>query len=865
MKTLHKLCISTFFIVTFSFANTFYINTTGSDDNDGSEGSPFATIQHGIDAATNGDTVLVSAGTYVENINYNSKNIAVIGENRENTTIDGSSNNERVVTFENGEDTTAVLSGFSIMYGNGGIIVDESSPKLENLIIAYNQVNNYGGGIYAHESQNLIITDCDIFLNFSIGAWGGGIYLSDANADMTNVVIANCVADSGNAIFINSSNLNILNCTFYDPNPPLAGSFVWEGDNSINIMNSIITVRSIYEGYYYGYNQNSNIEISYSLLDIGDFYNFEYEGTGNVFGYSRLCLSDSTDFTLAQNSPAVGSGQNGVNMGAYGIGCDDKKIAIHVSESASVQNDGWGYGTEDYPFPSINEAVEKSAWSVAEDGGFISDTIMVHDGVYTESIDLPAYPDYYSAHGTWYLKSVNGPNYTKIFNEYIEAYVYGGVIFEGFHFDGMGVEGYGVVVKTNNSIITNSQWDGSSSEFHYNHCTIINNEIVEFNSIYNSILLNSGENVNYMDYTLNDIGRDDNGNISGVNPIFCDQDNEDFSLAENSPGVGAGENGSNMGALGIGCEAIALAPIIEEIADQYTNEDQPLIVNVSAISEMNYSLTFYAESDRPELPVYMDGSTLSIGVEADWNGSGNITVIVIDDVGSSDTTSFQVTVIPINDPPQGFDVLYPTISDIFSTHANSDTLIDFHWEESQDVDSDVTYQLTIELDFFGNTYTDVHENINDTTISIPANSLDPLLNVTAQTEATFTYYVHAFDGEHTVSSDIGEFILSREVLGINDGLSVPETFTLHQNYPNPFNPVTKLRYDLPQDSQVKVTVYDMLGNVINNLVHGNQSSGYKSVQWNATNNQGQQVSAGVYLYSIEAGDFRQTKKMILLK
>ena len=863
MKSLYKLCISTIFIVTFSFANTFYINTTGSDDNDGSQGNPFATIQYGIDAATNGDTVLVSAGTYVENINYNSKNIAVFGENRENTIIDGSSNNERVVTFENGEDTTAVLSGFSIMYGNGGIIVDESNPKLENLIIAYNQANDWGGGIHAYESQNLIIKDCEIFLNFSIGYWGGGIYLSRANADMTNVVIANCGADSGNAIFINSSNLNISNCTFYDHINYATGdrSFVWEGDNSINIINSIITVLSMGEGDYYGYNQNSNIEISYSLLDIGSFYNFEYEGTANVFEYSRLCLSDSTDFTLAQNSPAVGSGQNGVNMGAYGIGCDDKKIAIHVSEYGSA----WGSGTEYNPFPSISQAFEKSAWSIEEDGSFISDTIMVHDGVYTESIDLPAYPDYYSAHGTWFLKSVNGPNYTKILNASIEAYVYGGVIFEGFHFDSMEVEGYGVVVKTNNSILTNSHWDGSSSEFNYNHCTIINNENVQPNSIYNSIFLNSGEDVDYMDYTLNDIGRDDNGNISGVNPIFCDQDNEDFSLAENSPGVGAGENGSNMGALGIGCEAIALAPIIEEISDQYTNEDQPLIVNVSAISEMNYSLTFYAESNRPELPVYMDGSTLSIGVEADWNGSGNITVIVIDDVGLSDTTSFQVTVIPINDPPQGFDVLFPTISDIFSTHANSDTLIDFYWEESQDVDSDVIYQLTIELDFFGNTYTDVHENINDTTISIPANSLDPLLNVTAQTEATFTYYVHAFDGEYSTVSNLGEFNLIRSELNTEIESVIPEVFSIYQNYPNPFNPVTTLRYDLPEDALVNITIYDMMGSNVKNLVNKNQNSGYKSIQWNATNNSGQPVSAGVYLYTIEAGDFRQTKKMILLK
>ena len=64
---------------------------------------------------------------------------------------------------------------------------------------------------------------------------------------------------------------------------------------------------------------------------------------------------------------------------------------------------------------------------------------------------------------------------------------------------------------------------------------------------------------------------------------------------------------------------------------------------------------------------------------------------------------------------------------------------------------------------------------------------------------------------------------------------------------------------------MNITIYDMIGNVIKNLVNENQNYGYKSVQWNATNNQGQPVSAGVYLYSIEAGDFRQTKKMILLK
>ncbi|MFL3007820.1 MAG: FlgD immunoglobulin-like domain containing protein [Candidatus Neomarinimicrobiota bacterium] len=102
-------------------------------------------------------------------------------------------------------------------------------------------------------------------------------------------------------------------------------------------------------------------------------------------------------------------------------------------------------------------------------------------------------------------------------------------------------------------------------------------------------------------------------------------------------------------------------------------------------------------------------------------------------------------------------------------------------------------------------------------------------------------------------------------LNNDDEIYISSAFLLHGNYPNPFNPLTNIEYDLVKDEFVRVKVYDILGNIVNNLVNTNQSSGYKSIQWDATNNQGHHVSAGVYLYSIEAGDFRQTKKMILLK
>jgi flagellar hook assembly protein FlgD len=95
--------------------------------------------------------------------------------------------------------------------------------------------------------------------------------------------------------------------------------------------------------------------------------------------------------------------------------------------------------------------------------------------------------------------------------------------------------------------------------------------------------------------------------------------------------------------------------------------------------------------------------------------------------------------------------------------------------------------------------------------------------------------------------------------------SLPSTYVLHQNYPNPFNPITQIKYELPKASLVNITIYDMMGRIVNNLVSSQQNTGYKSIQWNAANNLGEPVSAGLYLYTIQAGDFRRVKKMVLIK
>jgi hypothetical protein len=349
------------------------------------------------------------------------------------------------------------------------------------------------------------------------------------------------------------------------------------------------------------------------------------------------------------------------------------------------------------------------------------------------------------------------------------------------------------------------------------------------------------------------------GNIDAF-PYFCNPDSGDYTLAENSPCVGTGENGANMGAFGVGCEALIIAPVLSDIDDQQIEEDGSVTLEISATSDIGLDMTFSVYSDTSDVIVSLDNTTLSATPSPDWFGTSEITVMVTDENESSDTTDFTLTVTSVNDSPEPFSVIYPTVLDTFSTHVDSDTAIAFNWEESYDVDSDVTYTLTIVLEFFGNSYTDVHENISDTTISISSNSLDPMLNVTSQDIATFTYYVNSSDGEYMVASDVGEFVLFRAALGVYEGLSVPVVYALHQNYPNPFNPVTKIRFDLPEDADVQLSVYDVLGREVAELVNGRVVSGFHEVIWDASD-----VSSGVYLCQLTTLNSVITNKMVVVK
>lgn len=116
-------------------------------------------------------------------------------------------------------------------------------------------------------------------------------------------------------------------------------------------------------------------------------------------------------------------------------------------------------------------------------------------------------------------------------------------------------------------------------------------------------------------------------------------------------------------------------------------------------------------------------------------------------------------------------------------------------------------------------------------------------------------------------SDMGAYYYDQSLTSVDratDG-AIPEIFVLLPNYPNPFNPETTIKYQLPKTSEVSLLIYNLLGQLVTTLVDEKRPAGYYTVRWNGTDQHGQPVASGVYLYKFKTNEFVQTRKMILTR
>jgi len=142
---------------------------------------------------------------------------------------------------------------------------------------------------------------------------------------------------------------------------------------------------------------------------------------------------------------------------------------------------------------------------------------------------------------------------------------------------------------------------------------------------------------------------------------------------------------------------------------------------------------------------------------------------------------------------------------------------------------------------------------------------------------TFTEVFNPADSTYTrtlVSSEANPArtfmrVLSSSVKGVaieDERVIIPSDYVLEQNYPNPFNPTTNIRFELPRDKAVSLTIFDVSGRIVKRLVDNQYlSQGVHEIQWDGTSDAGGQVASGTYLYQLKFGNFAHTKSMVLLK
>ncbi len=298
-----------FFIANITYATI--INVPGD----------YPTIQAGINTAINGDTVLVQPETYVENINFNGKNITVASlfytthdtSYISQTIIDGNQNGS-VVTFENGEDSTVVLTGFTLTNGQGGgsypdntgggiTCKNSSFPSLENLTITGNSAVDDGGGICCRNNSSPSLENVTITGNSS--NYGGGIYCSHSSPSLTNVTITgNSAGSKGGGIYCNNSSLSFENITITGNSAISSGGgiYLYHYHNA-SFVNVTIAGNSADEGGGISLGSSSNLTLENVTIT---------SNSADLIGGGIYCEIDCSlslnNVTITGNSASSGGG-----------------------------------------------------------------------------------------------------------------------------------------------------------------------------------------------------------------------------------------------------------------------------------------------------------------------------------------------------------------------------------------------------------------------------------------------------------------------------------------------------------------------------------------------------------------------------
>jgi hypothetical protein len=782
---------------------TWHVDTTGSDaSGSGTETSPLATIQTGINAASSGDTVSVAAGTYEEQVQFNSKNISLIGQDSSNTIIKW--NGGIAVSLENGLTShTPHIKNFTIKDGYsdtaGGILISNyGSPVLENLRIVNNTViynpdgNNDagigdGGGINIYNSSPTILNS---YIAYNTAEkMGGGINVQNSTVTIKNTIIANNTANQGGGIYARqtpvyfSGTVSLLN----NHASTEGGGISFDGAAPNQLLTNLVVA-----GNTAG-NRGAGIVIHNSSFSIKNSTIVNNKANGNAGGLfvSHGTVLDVDNSIFWNNSPQQiwvddNTGNNSNTLSFSYSDVQGGESGIPTNGKGTIT---WGTGNIDKSplfVDSVAHNFNLKNWSHLIGAGRDGNDIGAFENQYDSPQNAPPVLTALSD------VSVNEDELITITLEAINA------------------------DSADNDAIT-----------------------------YSSVSDTNAVTVSVLSATLTLTPNANWHGVANIKAYASDGTSKDSTTFK-----------------------LTVTPVNDIAAVDDITIDEDKSTEVTLTTTFNGTSTFTAVSDSNSVTTSITSSTLTLTPNANWNGEAQITAYTsMDDGSAKDSTSFKLTVTPVQDAPTAFDWVSSTLDTINITQSNLADTYTLRWGASTDAaDGDsINYLIYAKIGLYP---TEEVEEITDTTFQlIYEEILENVFEGRPVNGATVSLNVKATDGVDTVdvTGDNRVIYVNRYEYLSTEGEGVPVEFALHENYPNPFNPTTTLRFDLPEVSNLTLTIYNMLGQKVRTFNYQNTSAGYHSVTWDATNDYGDPVGAGVYLYQLQTKDFVKTRKMVLLK
>ena len=830
-------------LVSLSFAEIIYVPDSA------------ATIQDGIDLAMSGDTVLVMAGTYVENINFEGKNILVsslfiINNDSsfiELTIIDGDEITS-VVIFNSNEDSTSILNGFTLRGGlgnfadpdgdgdsytyGGGVYCEFSSPTLSNLIIKENvSPDGGGGGIFCYEADPHISNST--ILNNSSNSVGGGLYCkAGSNPILNNVIFdGNWSSHGGGAYLRDNSIGEFHNCVFKNNFTDGTGGAITLKNDANIVLNGVLITENISD--YYGggiYCNNANPELNNVTITMN-----ESDNGGGIYcrnGSAPSLLNTIVWYNIGaeiyfrgnEDENAMTISYSNIQAGIAGVTTNDNAdvdwlegnieddplfCSVNDGDFTLVENspcvtaglDSTHMGAFGIGCPPINLG---PVWYVANDGDDLSDG----------SLETP-----YATIARALEQVVDGDTIILFPGEYDIT----------IDFDGKGIVIGSFYLTTHDSSYINE--------------TILKNfspgSIVTFNSGEDSTSVLKG-------LTLQEGTASHGGgiHITGSSPKI-----EHLVILNNTADYGGGiyinggaphldnitlhGNSANYGgAIFVGGSALDIKNLNISgnmayygagiyIHESYMHLEYLLIANNESFSEGGAVYSFESNTVLDHVTIVDNFS---------FNGGGAILAF------SNSTLQVQNSILWNNSPQEIMFSPWETVNNIAIEHSNV-----MAGEEG--------------------ILTNNNGNVDWDTTSF---DMDPLF---CQPESG-NYSLALNSPCRNAGNDtlnMGAFEVGCDEILTNIPEIVPGEVSLQNSYPNPFNARTVIPYQLSNSGDVTIEIIDITGGHVKTLKQEVHVPGNYSVIWNGTDDKGRNVATGTYFCRMKTEGYINSKKFLLLR